>query len=240
MSLRKILFLDRDGTLIEEPDDFQIDSLAKFRLVPGVIPALLKLKAAGYEFVMVSNQDGLGTPGFPRETFTGPHELMMQVFASQGIVFREVLIDESFPHQNLPTRKPGIGLAMHYLRDRSIDLDGSAMVGDRDTDIEGVTRMENGEPSGELCEFAAMFPVMRLIGSPFRTVGVSEDGLRMFGKVAQWAGVTTATDLVNELGDEGLETLARVTAEPDYPVRIVPAASGAIFLASNSTGRERR
>jgi predicted amidohydrolase YtcJ len=89
--------------------------------------------------------------------------------------------------------------------------------------------MENGEPSGELCEFAAMFPVMRLIGSPFRTVGVSEDGLRMFGKVAQWAGVTTATDLVNELGDEGLATLARVTAEPDYPVRIVPAASALTY-----------
>lgn len=100
---------------------------------------------------------------------------------------------------------------------------------DRDTDIEGVTRMEDGRPSGELCEFAAMFPVMRLIGSPFRTVGVSEEGLRMFGKVAQWAGVTTATDLVNELGDEGLATLARITAEPDYPVRIVPAASALTY-----------
>lgn len=100
---------------------------------------------------------------------------------------------------------------------------------DRDTDIEGVTRMENGQPSGELCEFAAMFPVMRLIGSPFRTVGVSEEGLRMFGKVAQWAGVTTATDLVNELGDDGLATLARVTAETDYPVRIVPAASALTY-----------
>ncbi|MGX9692898.1 amidohydrolase [Achromobacter anxifer] len=100
---------------------------------------------------------------------------------------------------------------------------------DRDTDIEGVTRMEDGQPSGELCEFAAMFPVMRLIGSPFRTVGVSEEGLRMFGKVAQWAGVTTATDLVNELGDDGLATLARVTAEPDYPVRIVPAASALTY-----------
>ncbi|KGD98324.1 amidohydrolase [Achromobacter sp. RTa] len=100
---------------------------------------------------------------------------------------------------------------------------------DRDTDIEGVTRMENGQPSGELCEFAAMFPVMRLIGSPFRTVGVSEEGLRMFGKVATWAGVTTATDLVNELGDEGLAALARVTAEPDYPVRIVPAASALTY-----------
>ncbi|MCR2730916.1 hypothetical protein NSP38_24390, partial [Salmonella enterica] len=78
---------------------------------------------------------------------------------------------------------------------------------------EGISRFADGQPSGELCEFAAMFPVMRLIGNPFRTVGLSENGLRMFGKVAQWAGVTTATDLVNELGDEGLATLARVTAE---------------------------
>ncbi len=134
--MTRILFVDRDGTLIEEPEDFQIDRYEKLRFVPGVIPALLKLRDAGFQFVMVTNQDGLGTESFPRETFTGPHELMMQVFASQGIVFREVLIDESFPHQNLPTRKPGIGLALHYLRDRSIDLDGSAMVGDRDTDIQ--------------------------------------------------------------------------------------------------------
>ena len=70
---------------------------------------------------------------------------------------------------------------------------------DRDTDIEGISRFDDGRPNGELCEFAAMFPVMRLIGSPFRTVGLSEDGLRLFGQVAQWAGVTTATDLVNEL-----------------------------------------
>lgn len=100
---------------------------------------------------------------------------------------------------------------------------------DRDTDIEGISRLEDGAPNGELCEFAAMFPVLRLIGNPFRTVGLSEEGLRLFGKVAQWAGVTTATDLVNELGDDGLATLARVTAEPDYPVRIVPAASALAF-----------
>jgi len=134
--MTKILFVDRDGTLIEEPEDQQIDSFEKLRFVPGVIPAMLKLRDAGYQFVMVTNQDGLGKQSFPRETFVGPHELMMQVFASQGIAFREVLIDESFAHENRPTRKPNIGLAVHYLRDRSIDLDASAMVGDRDTDIQ--------------------------------------------------------------------------------------------------------
>ncbi|MGY0633209.1 bifunctional histidinol-phosphatase/imidazoleglycerol-phosphate dehydratase HisB [Luteimonas sp. A478] len=129
-----ILFIDRDGTLIEEPEDFQIDAYHKLRFVPGVIPALLKLRDAGYEFVMVSNQDGLGSESYPQADFDGPHALMMQVLESQGITFREVLIDTSWPEDNLPTRKPGIGLALHYLRERSFDPQRSAMVGDRDTD----------------------------------------------------------------------------------------------------------
>ena len=129
-----ILFIDRDGTLIEEPADFQIDAYDKLRFVPGVIPALLKLRDAGYEFVMVSNQDGLGSEHYPQADFDGPHGLMMQVFESQGITFREVLIDTSWPEENLPTRKPGLGLVMHYLRERSFDPARSAMVGDRETD----------------------------------------------------------------------------------------------------------
>ena len=133
-ALKPILFVDRDGTLIQEPADFQIDSYAKLRFLRGVIPAMLKLRAAGYEFVMVTNQDGLGTDSFPRWSFDGPHELMMQVFESQGIVFRDVLIDTSFPAENLPTRKPGIGLALPLLKDRGIDWERSAMVGDRETD----------------------------------------------------------------------------------------------------------
>ena len=133
-ALTPILFVDRDGTLIEEPEDFQIDSYAKLRFVRGVIPAMLKLRDAGYQFVMVTNQDGLGTDSYPRWSFDGPHQLMMQVFESQGIVFREVLIDTSFPAENLPTRKPGIGLALPLLKERGIDWERSAMVGDRETD----------------------------------------------------------------------------------------------------------
>ncbi|HEY5780728.1 MAG TPA: bifunctional histidinol-phosphatase/imidazoleglycerol-phosphate dehydratase HisB [Lysobacter sp.] len=132
---RPILFVDRDGTLIEEPDDFQIDSYEKLRFVEGVIPAMLRLRDAGYEFVIITNQDGLGSEHYPQEQFDGPHDLMMQVFASQGVVFRDVLIDRSWPHDNAPTRKPGIGLALPYLQDRSIDWSRSAMVGDRDSDI---------------------------------------------------------------------------------------------------------
>ena len=135
MSQTPLLFVDRDGTLIAEPDDYQIDSYAKLRFVDGVIPAMLRLRDAGYQFVMISNQDGLGTPAFPREDFEGPHALMLQVFASQGIEFRDILIDSSLPADNAPTRKPAIGLALPLLKDRSIDWTRSAMVGDRDTDI---------------------------------------------------------------------------------------------------------
>ncbi|HET6602656.1 MAG TPA: bifunctional histidinol-phosphatase/imidazoleglycerol-phosphate dehydratase HisB [Xanthomonadaceae bacterium] len=131
----RIVFVDRDGTLIREPADEQVDSYEKLELVPEVIASLRALRDAGYQFVMVSNQDGLGTASFPTERFQGPHRLLLQILASQGIVFREVLIDPHRPDQDAPTRKPGIGMVMHYLRDRDIDLDHSAVVGDRETDV---------------------------------------------------------------------------------------------------------
>ena len=124
-----ILFIDRDGTLIEEPSDFQIDAYEKLRFVPQVIPALLKLRDAGYQFVIVTNQDGLGSDSYPRASFDGPNDLMLQIFESQGITFRDVLIDCSWPQDNAPTRKPGIGLMTAYLQDRSIDWARSGMVG---------------------------------------------------------------------------------------------------------------
>ena len=133
---RRILFVDRDGCLIEEPADEQIDSFAKLALLPDVIPALRRCAAAGYELVMVTNQDGLGTDSFPQEDFEGPHELLMRVLASQGVRFREVLIDRSFPADGLDTRKPGTGLVRHYLADDGWSRAASAMVGDRDTDMQ--------------------------------------------------------------------------------------------------------
>lgn len=134
--LRPILFVDRDGTLIAEPEDFQVDRLDKLRLVVGVIPAMLRLRDAGYEFIMVSNQDGLGTAAFPQSDFDAPQALMLQILESQGIRFRDILIDRSLPADNAPTRKPGIGLVLPYVRDRGIDWARSAMVGDRDSDME--------------------------------------------------------------------------------------------------------
>ncbi len=136
-----ILFVDRDGTLIEEPDDFQIDAYDKLRLVRNVIPAMLRLRDAGYQFVIVSNQDGLGSEGYPQESFDGPNNLMLQIFASQGIVFRDVLVDPSWPQDNSPNRKPGIGMMLPYLQDRSIDWARSGMVGDRPTDIQFADNM---------------------------------------------------------------------------------------------------
>jgi imidazoleglycerol-phosphate dehydratase/histidinol-phosphatase len=133
---RKLLFVDRDGCLIEEPADEQIDSYEKLALLPGVIAALQRFVGAGYELVMVTNQDGLGTDSFPEAHFTGPHELLLRIFASQGVRFHEVLIDRSFPHEGLDTRKPGIGLMRHYLADDSWSRAASAMVGDRETDLQ--------------------------------------------------------------------------------------------------------
>jgi imidazoleglycerol-phosphate dehydratase/histidinol-phosphatase len=132
---RKILFVDRDGCLIEEPADQQIDSYEKLALLPGVIAALQRCVAAGYELVMVTNQDGLGTDSFPQASFDGPHALLLRILASQGITFREQLIDRSFAHENLDTRKPGVGLARHWLADDGWSRAQSAMIGDRETDL---------------------------------------------------------------------------------------------------------
>ncbi len=136
MSSRKILFIDRDGCLIEEPPDEQIDSFEKFRLVPGVIPSMLKLRDAGYRFVLVSNQDGLGSDSFPTEDFEGPHRLLLQILESQGIEFDAEHIDPSRPDDHSPNRKPGIGMLLEYLRDPGLDRDRSAVIGDRETDLE--------------------------------------------------------------------------------------------------------
>ena len=130
-----ILFVDRDGTLIEEPADFQIDSFDKLRFVPGMLPALMRLRDAGYVFVMVSNQDGLGTDTFPEEAFAGPQRLLLQLLESQGIVIREVLIDRSLPQQRASTRKPELGLVRHLLQRPDVDWMRSAVVGDRETDV---------------------------------------------------------------------------------------------------------
>jgi imidazoleglycerol-phosphate dehydratase/histidinol-phosphatase len=131
----KVLFIDRDGTLIEEPDDFQVDAVDKVRLVEGVIPALLELAQHGYRFVMVSNQDGLGTDAFPQEQFELCHDHSLALFTSQGIAFDEIFICPHLPADNCECRKPRTGLLTRYLASTDIDLAGSAVIGDRATDM---------------------------------------------------------------------------------------------------------
>ena len=132
----KILFLDRDGTLIEEPADQQVDALDKLRLVPGVIPALLALRDAGYRFVIVSNQDGLGTPAFPRERFEQVRGHMLDLFRSQGITFAAEFYCPHTPADGCDCRKPRAGLIADFLRTTELDRSASAVVGDRPTDLE--------------------------------------------------------------------------------------------------------
>ena len=139
--MRKLLFIDRDGCLIEEPADQQIDSYAKLALLPGVIAALQRCVASGYELVMVSNQDGLGTVSFPQADFDGPHQLLLRILESQGIRFAEILIDHTVPSDNADTRKPSVGMMRHYLAADDWSRSASAMVGDRETDIQFAANM---------------------------------------------------------------------------------------------------
>ena len=135
--MKKILFIDRDGVLlIEPPVDFQVDSFDKLKFYPKVFSGLGKIaKELDFELVLVTNQDGLGSVLFPYEDFIGPHLLMIQTLASEGIVFSEECIDRSLPSENLDTRKPGIGMLKKYFSEE-YDLENSFVIGDRITDME--------------------------------------------------------------------------------------------------------
>ena len=137
----KVLFIDRDGTLIEEPHDNQVDALDKIRLVRGVIPALLELARNGYRFIMVSNQDGLGTASFPREHFEACHEHVVALFESQGINFDETFICPHFESDACDCRKPRTGLLTRFLAMNNLDTAKSAVIGDRETDLELARRL---------------------------------------------------------------------------------------------------
>lgn len=136
MSAAATVFVDRDGTLIEEPADEQVDSVEKLRFMPGVFAALGELKRRGFRLVMVTNQDGLGSRSFPTETFEGPQRFMLEAFRSQDIEFDAVLVCAHRERERCGCRNPGTGLVTDYLRSHAIDSLRSAVVGDRETDLQ--------------------------------------------------------------------------------------------------------
>ena len=158
---KRVLFIDRDGTLVKEPPvDYQLDSLEKLEFYPKVIRNLYFIrKHLDFEWVMVTNQDGLGTPSFPEETFWPAHNLLMKTLEGEGIVFDEVCIDRSFPEENSPNRKPRTGMLEKYFGDE-YDLAGSYVIGDRLTDMElaknlGAKGIWLRDPEGATDEWAA-------------------------------------------------------------------------------------
>ncbi len=151
---RPTLFIDRDGTLVEEPPDEQVDSLEKVRFLPGVFAALSELKARGYRFVMVTNQDGLGTASLPHEHFRKPQDFILEAFRSQGIEFDAIFVCPHFKTDACSCRKPRTGLVEEFMRAGTVDLTASAVIGDRDTDLQfaanlgvrGLRVRRNGRP----------------------------------------------------------------------------------------------
>jgi len=136
--MKKVLFIDRDGTLaIEPPVDYQLDSLEKLEFYPKVFQYMSKIASElDYELVMVTNQDGLGTDSFPEKTFWPAQNKVIQCFENEGVVFSDIIIDKTFPHENAPTRKPRTGLLTKYINSAEYDLENSFVIGDRLTDVE--------------------------------------------------------------------------------------------------------
>ena len=135
--MQKILFIDRDGTLALEPEGYQLDAFDKLIFYPEVFTFLSKIAdELDYELVMITNQDGLGTESFPEETFWPVHKFLIKTFENEGVIFRDVFIDKSFPKDNMPTRKPRIGMLTSFLDSTSYDLKNSFVIGDRLTDME--------------------------------------------------------------------------------------------------------
>ena len=135
--MRKVLFIDRDGTIVIEPNGYQLDSLEKLEFYPKVFQNLAKIvNELDFEIAMVTNQDGLGTEAFPEDTFWPTQNKILTAFQNEGILFDDIFVDKTFPHENAPTRKPGIGMLIKYINNPNYDLANSFVIGDRLTDVE--------------------------------------------------------------------------------------------------------
>ena len=215
--MKKILFIDRDGTLILEPEDEQIDSYEKLRFLPGIFYWLGKIvRELDYELVMITNQDGLGTDSFPEDTFWPTHNLMLQTLEDEGITFSEILIDRTFPHEGADTRKPGTGLLKHYMMGH-YDLANSFVVGDRASDVQLALNLgAKGIFIGEECAEATISAngweeIYRYLSSLPRKVEVE----RVTKETSIWVGLdlegTGVANIKTGLGffDHMLEQIAR-------------------------------
>ncbi len=209
----RVLFIDRDGTLIVEPPDQQIDSLHKLQLVEGVIPALLRLAAAGYRFVLVSNQDGLGTASFPEPTFREPHAFLMDLLASQGIRFDAEFICPHFERDGCACRKPRTGLLDDFVKQTPLDREHSYVIGDRETDlqlarnlgIQGI-RLRVGDGDGE-----SWATIAERLSAPHRTASITrrtkETDIRVHVDLDREAPISVVTGI--GFFDHMLEQIAK-------------------------------
>jgi imidazoleglycerol-phosphate dehydratase/histidinol-phosphatase len=209
---KKVLFIDRDGTLVVEPPvDYQLDSLEKLEFYPKVFRNLSFIRSKlDFEFVMVTNQDGLGTASFPEETFWPAHNLMLKTLEGEGIVFDDILIDRSLPADNAPTRKPRTGMLTAYLNNDDYDLAGSFVIGDRATDVE----------------------LARNLGCRAIFLQDSTESLREKGLEAVCALATTNWDRIAEFlfAGERKAEVRRTTKETDIAVSLNLDGHGTGFL----------
>ncbi|MEP7074352.1 MAG: bifunctional histidinol-phosphatase/imidazoleglycerol-phosphate dehydratase HisB [Acidobacteriota bacterium] len=200
--MKKVLFVDRDGTLIGEPEDFQVDSFAKLRLLPGVLTYLGRIAAGmDFELVMVTNQDGLGTDSFPEESFRPVHDFLIELMEGEGIAFDDVCIDRSFPHENKPTRKPKTGMLTRYL-EGDYDLANSYVIGDRETDVELAKNLGTKAIWLKSKNFAVPEDdsVISLVAESWRQI---YEFLRMPNRKVSHRRTTNETDILVELDLDG-------------------------------------
>lgn len=205
---KRALFIDRDGTLIVEPPvDFQVDSLQKLEFIPGVLRNMHFIASTlDFELVMVTNQDGLGTPSFPTSDFLPPHEKMLQTFKGEGVEFDDIIIDRTFENEHKPTRKPGTALLGKYM-DGSYDLENSFVIGDRITDIQLAKNLgakgillQNADAGKRMIEDAGLEQTCVLVAESWDCIA---DYLRGGARTAQVSRKTSETDIYISLDLDG-------------------------------------
>src|SRR5690606_19050314 len=206
--LKRILFIDRDGTLILEPEDEQIDSFAKLKFYPGALQYLPKIaKELDFELVLVSNQDGLGTSSHPEENFWPVHQFVLDTFSGEGVTFVKEHIDKTFPHENAETRKPGIGMLKEYFDESKFDLANSFVIGDRVHDVKLAQNLgakaiwlRNNDELGKLENVAISEDCIGLETSDWKSI---YEFLKLGSRTGEHHRKTNETDIYIKLNLDG-------------------------------------